>query len=272
MQTTKILTVAVLLLVGITGTTGIVSAQTSDGSAPDASLTSLYELAVANPERTDADRERDAGRKPAQVLEFFGIKPGMTVLDMFSGGGYYTELLSYVVGTEGKVVAHTNSAYAGFVGDEAVNRYAGNRLLNVEHLLAENNELRLRSEVFDAVMLILSYHDIYYVDEANNWPKIDGPKMLAELMDSLKPGGILGVVDHSAAPGSPRETGGTLHRIDPQIVISELEAAGFAHVAEADFLRNTADDHSKAIFNPEVRGRTDRFVLKFRKPDIESAL
>ncbi len=267
MQTTRILAVALLVLAGITATTGVVSAQTSDGPAADVSLISIYELAVANPERTDTDRERDAGRKPAQVLEFFGIKPGMTVLDMFSGGGYYSELLSYVVGPDGKVVAHTNSAYAGFVGDEAVNRYAGNRLPNIESLLAENNELRLRSEVFDAVMLILSYHDIYYVDEANGWPRIDGPKMLAELMDSLKPGGILGVVDHHAAPGSPRETGGTLHRIDPQIVISELEAAGFALVAEADFLRSTEDDHSKAIFNPEVRGRTDRFVLKFRKLD-----
>jgi predicted methyltransferase len=264
MQTTRVLTIAVLALAGF-GYVAIAAAATEGQPA------SIYELAVASPERTDADRQRDATRKPDKVLEFFDIKPGMTVLDMFSGGGYYTELLSNVVGPDGKVVAHTNSAYAGFVGDEAVNRYAGNRLRNVEHLLAENNELRLRSEVFDAMMLILSYHDIYYVDEANGWPKIDGPKMLAELMDSLKPGGILGVVDHYAAPGSPRETGGTLHRIDPQIVISELEAAGYVLVAEADFLRNTADDHSKAIFNPEVRGRTDRFVLKFRKPDTGSA-
>ncbi len=269
MQFPKILAVALTVLAGLGTTTTHIAAQTGDGSATadDASITSIYELAVAHPARSDADRERDAGRKPAEVLEFFGIKPGMTVLDMFSGGGYYAELLSYVVGPDGRVIAHTNSAYAGFVGDETVNRYAGNRLRNVESLLAENNELRLRSEVFDAVMLILSYHDIYYVDESGGWPKIDGPKMLAELLDGLKPGGILGVVDHYAAEGSPRETGGTLHRIDSQIVIRELEAAGFLLVGEADFLRNMEDDHSKAIFNPEIRGRTDRFVLKFRKPE-----
>lgn len=265
MRLIRILTFALTTLVAVGYAAAAVAAQ-----AGDASITSIYELAVANPERSAADRERDAGRKPNEVLEFFGIKPGMTVLDMFSGGGYYTELLSYVVGSDGKVVAHTNSAYAGFVGDEAVNRYANDRLRNVESLLAENNELRLRSEVFDAVMLILSYHDIYYVDEANAWPKIDGPKMLAEIQQSMKPGGILGVVDHYAAEGSPRETGGTLHRIDPKIVISELEAAGFILVDEADFLRNPADDHGKAIFNPEIRGRTDRFVLKFRKPGATS--
>lgn len=269
MRPNKILTLAFMTLAGIGCTTMCFAAQTGDGSAAtdDASITSIYELAVANPDRTDADRDRDAGRQPARVLEFFGIRPGMTVLDMFSGGGYYTELLSYVVGPDGRVIAHTNSAYAGFVGDEAVNRYADNRLPNVDTLLAENNELRLRADVLDAVMLILSYHDIYWVDEENGWPKIDGAKLLAEFMKGLKPGGVLAIVDHYAAAGSPRETGGTLHRIDPQIVISELEAAGFVLVDEADFLHNTADDHSKGVFNPEIRGRTDRFVLKFRNPE-----
>ncbi len=231
----------------------------------DAPAASMYELAVASPDRTDADRERDAGRMPAKVLEFFGIGRGMTVLDMFSGGGYYTELLSRVVGPEGRVVAHTNSAYAGFVGEETVSRYAGNRLPNVEHLLAENNELELPADEFDVVMLILSYHDLYYVDEANGWPRIDVARFRAELHKALKPGGVLAVVDHYAAAGWPRETGDTLHRIDPEIVISELEADGFVLESSADFLRNMEDDHSKPVFNPEVRGKTDRFVLKFHK-------
>jgi predicted methyltransferase len=230
-------------------------------------MMSIYETAVASPGRTDADRERDAGRKPAQVLEFFGIAPGMAVLDMFSGGGYYTEMLSHVVGPEGKVVAHTNSAYAGFVGDEAVNRYADNRLANVEILLAENNELELPAAAFDVVMLVLAYHDIYYADEANGWPKIDGAKFLAQLELGLKPGGTLAVVDHYAAAGSPRETGGTLHRIDPQIVISELEAEGFVLEARSEVLRNMEDDYSLGMFEAKVRGKTDRFVLKFRMPD-----
>lgn len=267
MQITRILTLALLALVGCSKAPA--PQQTTDDVAGTAAATptaSVYEIAVASPGRTDADRERDAGRKPGKVLEFFGIAPGMTVLDMFSGGGYYTEMISNIAGPEGTVVAHTNSAYAGFVGDEAVNRYAENRLANVEILLAENNELQLPAAEFDVVMLILAYHDIYYVDAANGWPKIDGPGLLTELYQALKPGGILAVVDHFAAAGSPRETGGSLHRIDPQIVVSELEAEGFELEDKSDVLRNMDDDYSKGMFDPEVRGKTDRFVLKFRKP------
>lgn len=255
-----------LALAGCGDSTTDAPASAVDKPAADTAAESVYTRAVANPARTEADRERDATRKPAEVLAFFGIKPGMTVLDMFSGGGYYTELLSYVVGPGGHVVAHTNSAYAGFVGDEAVNRYANERLPNVEQLLAENNELELPAGEFDAIMLILSYHDIYHVDTANGWPKIDGPKFIAELKKGLKPGGILAVVDHHAAAGAPRETGNTLHRIDPEIVISELEEDGFVLEAKSNILRNMEDDYSKSVFDPEIRGRTDRFVLKFRKP------
>jgi predicted methyltransferase len=269
MQIRTTLMLALLALVGCGEVPAPAPTPSADvaASTPGAAMESIYEAAVSSPGRTDADRERDAGRKPGKVLEFFGIAPGMTVLDMFSGGGYYTEMLSHIVGADGRVVAHTNTAYAGFVGDEAVNRYADNRLANVENLLAENNELRLPAAEFDAIMLILSYHDIYYVDTANGWPKIDGAKLLAELSKGLKPGGILAVVDHYAEAGSPRETGGSLHRIDPQIVISELEAEGFVLEAKSDVLRNMEDDYSKGMFDPEVRGKTDRFVLKFRKPE-----
>jgi len=227
---------------------------------------SIYRQAVDNPGRTVEDRARDAARRPAEVLEFFDIQPGMTVLDMFSGGGYYTEILSHIVGPDGRVTAHTNQVYAQFVGDEATSRYAGNRLANVEHLTAENNELALPAAEFDAVMLVLAYHDIYYIDPDNGWPQIDGPQFVAELYKSTKPGGILAVVDHYAAPGSPRETGNTLHRIDPEIVIEEIEAAGFVLVARSDLLRNPDDDQSLNMADPQIRGRTDRFVLRFRKP------
>jgi predicted methyltransferase len=233
--------------------------------APAAQL-SIYESAVASNGRTDDDRERDAGRKPAAVLKFFAIEPGMTVLDMFSGGGYYTEMLSSVVGAEGKVVAHSNQAYAQYVDDETNARYADRRLANVEILMAENNELELPADTFDAVMMMLAYHDIYYASTEDDWPKIDGPKLLAEFFKGLKSGGMLAVVDHYAAAGSPPETGGTLHRIDPSIVIAEIEAAGFVLDSKSDVLRNMEDDHSVSMYDEQVNGKTDRFVMKFRKP------
>ncbi len=225
-----------------------------------------YEAALNHPNRHAADAARDQSRKPAEVLAFFGIEPGMTVLDLFSGGGYYSELISYIVGPEGSVVAHTNSAYLNFVGEEFEERHGGNRLANVEVLMAENNELVLPAATFDAVTLILSYHDIFYVDPDNGWPKIDGPKLLAEIYEGMKPGAVLGVVDHYAEAGSPRETGNSVHRIDPGVVISELEIAGFEFESKSNILRNMDDDYSKIVVDPELRGKTDRFVLRFRKP------
>jgi predicted methyltransferase len=264
----SILPVALLALSGCgestTPTTDIEPTLESK-PAPPAQL-SIYESAVASNGRTDDDRERDAGRKPAAVLEFFAIEPGMTVLDMFSGGGYYTEMLSSVVGAQGKVVAHSNQAYAQFVGDEPNVRYADARLANVEILMAENNELELPADTFDAVMMVLAYHDIYYASDENDWPKIDGPKLLAEFFKGLKSGGMLAIVDHYAASGSPPETGGTLHRIDPNIVTTELEAAGFVLDSKSDLLRNRDDDHSLNMSDEQIRGKTDRFVMKFRKP------
>jgi len=241
-----------------------VSDPAASAAAPDSSI---YTQALVHPDRRAADHNRDAGRKPGEVLAFFGIEPGMTVLDMFSGGGYYSELLSYVVGPEGRVVAHSNEAYINFVGDEFQERHGHGRLANVEVLMAENNELELPAAIFDAVTLILSYHDIFHVDVENGWPKIDGPKLLAELYKGMKPGGVLGVVDHYAEAGAPRETGDSVHRIDPGIVISELEIAGFVFEGRSNVLRNMDDDYNKFALDPEVRGKTDRFVFRFRKPE-----
>ena len=232
-----------------------------------AAAESVHEAAVANSNRTEADRNRDAGRKPAAILDFFAIQPGMTILDMFSGGGYYSEMLSYVVGAEGKVVAHTNATYVRYVEEEATPRYANNRLPNVQIMVAENNELQLPVSTFDAIMMVLAYHDIYWVSPENGWPEIDSTKLLAELYRGLKPGGTLAVVDHYAAAGSPRDSGGTLHRIDPAIVRNEIEAAGFIFDGNSEILRNPDDDLSLAMSDPAVRGKTDRFVFRFRKPE-----
>jgi predicted methyltransferase len=191
----------------------------------------------------------------------------MAVIDMFSGGGYYSEIVAIVVGADGRVVAHSNTAYLKFVGDEFAARHADNRLPNVTVLMAENNELALDANQFDAILMILSFHDTYWVSPENSWPEIDRPALNAELFAALKPGGVLGVVDHQAIPGSSGETGGTVHRIDRAIVVRDLEQAGFALEADNDLLRNPEDDHSLGVFDPAIRGKTDRFVLKFRKPE-----
>lgn len=226
-----------------------------------------YAAAVDHPARTDVDRARDSSRQPAAVLRFLGVTSGMTVLDLFSGGGYYSELVSYVVGNEGAVTSHSNEAYLGFVGDEFSNRHADGRLPNVTVLMAENNELDLEPDSFDAVLMMLTFHDLYYIAPQQGWPKIDGEHLLAEIFQGLRPGGFVGIVDHYAEAGAAKETGNTLHRIDPSIVIAEMEAAGFELVAKSDMLRSMNDDYSKVVFDPAVSGKTDRFLLKFEKPE-----
>ena len=227
----------------------------------------IYAAAVNHPARSEADRARDAGRNPDKVLEFFRIAPGMDVLDLFSGGGYYSELVSYVVGDDGSVTSHSNEAYLGFVGDEFSTRHADGRLANVTMLMAENNELELEPESYDAVLMMLTFHDLYYVAPQQGWPKIDGDRLLAEIHEALRPGGVVGVVDHYAEAGAPKETGNTVHRIDPSIVIGQMQSAGFELAAKSDMLRSMDDDYSKVVFDPAVRGKTDRFVLRFVKPE-----
>ena len=248
-------------------------ALADSGAKPEAAATSeaapqpsVYESALANELRPEADRARDEGRKPGDVLEFLGIGPGMSVLDMFSGGGWYAEVIAHVVGEHGRVVAHSNQAYKAFVGDALEERFNSGRLPQAEILMAENNQMTLETDSLDAVMLGLAYHDVYNDDAEGGWELIDGPAFLAELKKGLKPGGIIAVIDHYADAGAPPETGNTLHRIDPALVIANMEAAGFVLDGQSDILRNADDDHSQIVFAPDLRGKTDRFIMRFRNP------
>ncbi len=228
---------------------------------------SAYEAALDNALRPDADRTRDADRNPGEVLEFIGIEPGMAVLDMYSGGGWYAEVIAHVVGESGKVIAHSNVAYKGFVGDALEERFATGRVPQAEILMAENNHLELEAGSLDAIMLVQSFHDLYHVDVEGGWELMDAPAFLAELMKGLKPGGVVAVIDHTAADGAPPETGDSLHRIDPALVIANMEAAGFMLDGQSDILRNPDDDVSQIVFAPNIRGKTDRFILRFKKPE-----
>ncbi len=229
----------------------------------------LIEMALSNPDRPEADKTRDADRKPGDVLAFFAMEPGMMVLETFAGGGYYTELLSRIVGPEGKVFSHNNQASLAFLGDELTIRFADNRLPNAEPFLAEANDIAMAENSIDLALNILNYHDIYWVPSEESgyvWPTIDAQTFLGRLYSALKPGGILGIIDHSAVAGSSSDSGTTVHRIDEQIVIQQVLASGFELVESAGFLRNPDDDRSLNVFDSAIRGKTDRFVLKFRKP------
>ena len=222
--------------------------------------------AVSNPQRPTEDIAKDANRKPAEVLSFFNIEPGMTVLDIFSGGGYYTEMLNSIVGEDGKVIAHSNQAYMSFTGDAYEKRHANGRLAHTETIVSELNDLELEQNSLDAAMLVLTWHDFMFADPDNGWPAIDEALLLDNLCSALKPGGVLGLIDHAANSGAPAdETAKTLHRIDPQVVKDSFKDSCFSLEASADFLANPDDDHSLSVFDKAIRGNTDRFVLRFVK-------
>ena len=224
------------------------------------------EDAIAWNQRSEADRAADVDRKPKQVLEFLELEPGMRILDLFSGGGYYTEIVSRVVGENGAVVAHNNQAYVDYAADALSGRFNESRLPNVEQLLSEANELNLPPNSFDAALAMLTWHDFYYVDKENGWPEIDQGLMVGKLCNALKPGAILGLTDHVAATGSdPVESAQSLHRIDPLQIRKDLENGCFRFEGELDVLRNPEDDLTQPMFAQGIRGKTDRVVYKFRK-------
>jgi len=218
--------------------------------------------------RPAQDVARDAASKPAEVLAFFGVAPGMTVLDLNAATGWYAEILSRLVGPAGRVIAHNHpGARTGLRAADLEARYAGNRLPNVEPIFVRHDELVLAPGSVDVALMSLVYHDTYWHRDGVDWGPIDRPALLASLKDALKPGGVVGVVDHVAAAGSdPFESAMAAHRIDPAVVRRDLVAAGFEPDGESDVLRYSNDDYTVSVFDAAVAGRTDRFVLRFRKP------
>lgn len=213
-------------------------------------------------QRNAQDIARDALSKGPEVVEFVGLKPGMMVADVLGGGGYYSELISEKVGPKGSVYLHNNQAYMPWVEKELVARLADNRLANVIRHDKETDNLALGSEKFDAMFFVLGYHDMYHV--AKDW-KIDKEDFLKQLQTALKPGGKLVVIDHSALAGTKTEHAQDLHRIDAEYVKAELVGKGFKFVKSSDLLKNDADTRMISPFTPEMRRKTDRFILLFEK-------
>jgi predicted methyltransferase len=245
----------VVALAGCTLSTG------SRSKLPDASF---YDAIVATPDRDAADRLLDAGRQPSAMLRFFGIGPGMKVAEISAGGGYTTELLARTVGPEGTVYGHN----APFVLQRFAEAPWSARLLkpvmrNVRRVDRDfADPLPEDAKNLDAVLIVLFYHDTV-------WQGVDRDRMNRNIFAALKPGGVYGIVDHSAVAGSGTADVQTLHRIDEQTVRREVEEAGFRLEAEADFLRNP-DDRRDWNASPksaaERRGTSDRFVLRYVKP------
>jgi predicted methyltransferase len=249
-RTVPVLTLALLLAPSISG------AVTAEEVA----------ARLAAGERSSEDRARDADRRPAEVIAFLGIAPGMTVLDLIAAGGWYSEALALAVGPDGRVYAQ-NSRYVLEMRDGANDRalsarLAGGRLTNVERLDREMGDLGLEPGSIDAAFTALNFHDVY-----NGRGPEAALSFLATVHGLLKPGGVMGIVDHAGGVGDDAE----LHRIDETLVVGVAEKAGFRVEATSPALRHPQDDRTRNVFAPGLRGKTDRFVLRLRKPSPESA-
>jgi len=225
-----------------------------------------YAQYLSRESRPEGDAADDAARKPATVLAFMDLMPGMTVLELEAGGGYYTELLSYAVGEDGEVIMQNPAEFDAFLGDSVTNRLADDRLANVTYSKSDFDELDPADASVDLVTWILGPHELYFFPENKTDGFGDPETSYAEIFRVLKPGGAFIALDHASASGDPETTGGTTHRIDPAIVIELAEGAGFELEARSDALANPGDDYTKGVFDPAVRRNTDRFLLKFRKP------
>lgn len=227
----------------------------------------IYDVAVQHPGRSADDLKRDEAEHPAGVLRLAGIKPGMQVADVLAGGGYYSELLSYIVGPKGHVLLLNNQAYDHWSEGGWEKRLAGGRLPNVEHRTVDLEHLDLPERSLDALVLIKVYHDLYWVDTDPKavWPKMSAGTALDQLSRVLKPGGILLIVDHSAKAGTGSADAGTLHRIDEAYAVRDFEKRGFKLAGKSDLLRRPDDARELVSYTPPGLGKTDRFVLVFRK-------
>jgi len=227
---------------------------------PEARIPAYIKSAVNAPDRPADDKALDAGRKPEQMLAFFGITPGMKVADIWAAGGWTTELLSHVVGPEGKVYSQNGPIppkYQKAADDWHARIKRLKNVVEVDKPFDAPDLLPVAPGTLDAVLVNLNYHDMVGL-------KMDRAKINQQIFTALKPGGVYGIVDHSAQAGSGARDTATLHRIDENFVISEVEKSGFELAGSSAALRHPEDDRTWFIF--KKRGQTDRFMLKFVKP------
>lgn len=167
---------------------------------------------------------------------------------------------------QGRVLLVNNPGYDGFGKKGLAVRLAGNRLPNVRRVSGPSDALGMGENVLDGAVIVMAYHDLYWVDDKEGWPRVDAGQFLDQITRALKPDGVLLVVDHSAKQGTGSSAAQTLHRIDEQFTVEDFRKHGLTLETSSQVLRNPADDRSKGVFDPSVRGKTDRFVQLYRKP------
>jgi predicted methyltransferase len=219
--------------------------------------------AVASPDRPASDTQRDALRKPAELVAFAGLKAGDRVADIMPGGGYFTRIFSKVVGPDGRVYAMVPAeiVQASAKAPDAVRAISTQPAYANVTALTPPLAALAAPQPLDLAWTSDNYHDLYGMFGADGTAAMD-----AAVFKALKPGGVFIVIDHAAKPGTSGTSPKTLHRIDPATVKAQAQAAGFKLEAESQLLANPADPHDAAIFTAPIRGHTDQFVLKFRKP------
>jgi len=221
---------------------------------------------IAAPDRPPGAKALDESRKPAETLALLGLKPGMKVADIITGTGYWADIMSEVVGPKGKVTAlEPEEFYADPRGKAALDDLA-KRNPNLTVTPYPFKALALPANSFDAAIIHLSYHDLYWESAQYKIPRSDPEAFVAALFKAMKPGGKLLVVDHVGLPGDTRAIVDKLHRIDPAVVRADFEKAGFKLTKQSDMVANPGDDHTKLVFDPSIRGKTDRFAYVFTKP------
>jgi predicted methyltransferase len=232
----------------------LLSAGVAAASAPP-----VVQAAVADAARPEADRKADALRDPADTLAFAGVKPGMTVAELFPGGGYYTRMIADVVGPKGAVIGIENAGWKGAVKADQAMLAALNKP-NVTLQVQPFGHMDLPAGKADLFWITQNYHDL----KIPEYGAVDMAAFNKAVFEALKPGGTYFVLDHQANPGASLADTAKLHRVEKAVVIKEVTAAGFRLAGEGKFLNRASDDHTRPIF--DLKGETDQYALKFVKP------
>lgn len=223
--------------------------------------------AVANTgARTEANVKLDEGRKPTEVLQFFGLQQGAHVLDLFGANKYWAEITAPAVGPAGRITVWNPTQFLNEKNRAAFAEFASKHS-NVMLLASPMEDPKLGTDAYDFAMMNLDYHDVYWESSQFKIVRMEPDAWLKALYAAVKPGGTVAIIDHAANPGgNTREVVDKLHRIDPAVIRADFERAGFVFEAESDILRNPADDRTLLVFDPKIRGKTDRVMYRFRKP------